>query len=43
MKEAYNFIRLLELVFALAPEAYLIETKKVLYGVIFLVGEPRKT
>lgn len=43
LKEARDFIRSLELVFALAPEAYPIETEKVLYGVIFLAGEPRET
>jgi hypothetical protein len=42
LKEARDFIRLLELVFALAPDAYSGDQEKVLYSVIFLVGEPRK-
>lgn len=43
LKEARDFIRSLELVFALAPEAYQSENEKVLYGVMFLAGEPRET
>ena len=43
LKEARDFIRSLELVFALAPKAYSSERKKILYSIIFLVGEPRKT
>jgi hypothetical protein len=43
LKEARDFIRSLELVFALAPDAYSKDQKKVLYGVMFLVGEPRET
>lgn len=43
LKEARDFIRSLELVFALAPEAYQTEQEKVLYGVMFLAGEPRET
>jgi hypothetical protein len=43
LKEARDFIRSLELVFALAPDAYSAEQEKILYGVMFLTGEPRKT
>jgi hypothetical protein len=43
LKEARDFIRSLELVFALAPEAYSSEREKILYGVMFLAGEPRET
>ncbi|KAM0708837.1 hypothetical protein Q7P35_005490 [Cladosporium inversicolor] len=43
LKEAREFIRSLELVFALAPEAYSLEREKILYGVMFLAGEPRET
>jgi hypothetical protein len=42
LKEARDFIRSLELVFALAPKAYSSEREKILYSVIFLVGEPRE-
>ncbi|KYG40373.1 hypothetical protein M433DRAFT_8887 [Acidomyces richmondensis BFW] len=41
--QARDFIRTLELVFALSGQAYSIEREKVLYGVMFLVGEPRET
>jgi hypothetical protein len=43
LKEARDFIRSLKLVFALTPKAYSSERKKILYSVIFLAGEPRKT
>jgi hypothetical protein len=43
LKEARDFIRSLKLVFALAPKAYSSERKKILYSIIFLVGEPYKT
>jgi hypothetical protein len=43
LKEARDFIRLLELVFALAPDAYSGDQEKVLYSVMFLAGELRKT
>lgn len=43
LKEARDFIRSLELVFALAPKAYSSEREKILYGVMFLAGEPRET
>jgi hypothetical protein len=43
LKEARDFIRSLELVFALAPDAYGMEREKILYGVMFLAGEPRET
>jgi hypothetical protein len=43
LKEARDFIRSLELVFALAPDAYSIERERILYGVMFLAGEPRET
>jgi hypothetical protein len=43
LKEARDFIRSLELVFALAPDAYSGDQEKVLYGVMFLAGEPRET
>ncbi|KAM0709942.1 hypothetical protein Q7P35_003986 [Cladosporium inversicolor] len=39
LKEAREFICSLELVFALAPEAYSLEREKILYSVMFLVGE----
>ena len=42
LKEARDFIRSLELIFALTPKAYSSERKKILYSIIFLVGEPRK-
>jgi hypothetical protein len=43
LKEARDFIRSLELVFALAPDAYSGEKEKILYNVMFLAGEPRET
>jgi hypothetical protein len=43
LKEARDFIRSLELVFALAPDTYSGDQEKVLYSIMFLVGEPRKT
>jgi hypothetical protein len=43
LKEARDFIRSLELVFALTPDAYGIEREKILYGVMFLAGEPQET
>lgn len=43
LKEARDFIRTLELVFALSGQAYSMEREKVLYGVMFLAGEPRET
>ena len=42
LKEARDFVRSLELVFALAPDAYRSDREKVLYGVMFLAGEPRE-
>ena len=42
LKRAREFIRLLELVFALAPDSYLSNKAKVLYSIMFLVGEARK-
>jgi len=42
LKEAREFIRSLELVFALAPDAYPEDSEKVLYGVMFLAGEARE-
>jgi hypothetical protein len=43
LKEARDFIQSLELVFALAPDAYSVEQEKILYSVMFLAGEPRET
>lgn len=43
LKEAREFIRSLELVFALSGEVYQRDREKVLYGVMFLAGEPRET
>jgi hypothetical protein len=43
LKEARDFIRSLELVFALAPDVYSGDQEKVLYSVMFLAGEPRET
>jgi hypothetical protein len=43
LKEARDFIRSLELVFALAPDAYQSDRERVLYGVMFIAGEPRET
>jgi hypothetical protein len=43
LKEARDFIQLLELVFVLAPNAYSAEQEKILYSIIFLIGELRKT
>jgi hypothetical protein len=43
LKEARDFIQLLELVFVLAPDAYSIEQEKILYSIMFLAGEPYKT
>jgi hypothetical protein len=43
LKEARDFIQLLELVFTLALDVYSGDQEKVLYGIMFLVGEPRKT
>ena len=42
LKEARDFIRSLKLVFALTRKAYSSERKKILYSIIFLVGELRK-
>jgi hypothetical protein len=42
LKEARDFIRSLELVFALALDAYSRDQEKVLYGIMFLIGEPRE-
>ena len=42
LKEARNFLRTLELVFALSGTAYSSKQEKVLYRVMFLIGEPRK-
>ena len=39
LKEARDFIRSLKLIFALTPKAYSSERKKILYSIIFLVGE----
>jgi hypothetical protein len=43
LKEARDFIRSLELIFALAPRVYSLERKKILYSVMFLASEPHKT
>lgn len=43
LKEAGEFMQSLELVFALAPESYRGDREKVLYGVMYLAGEPRET
>ena len=43
LKEAREFICSLELIFTLALEAYSLERKKILYSIMFLAGEPRKT
>jgi len=43
LKEARDFIQSLKLVFALAPKAYSLECKKILYGIVFLIGKLRKT
>jgi hypothetical protein len=43
LKEAREFIRTLELIFALSIDVYRSDHKKVLYSVIFLAGEPRET
>lgn len=43
LKEAREFIRSLELVFALSMDTYRYDREKVLYGVMFLAGEPRET
>ena len=42
LKEARNFLRTLELVFALLRQTYASDYDKVLYRVMYLVGEPRK-
>ena len=42
LKKAREFIRSLELVFALVPNAYSENSEKVLYSIIFLAGEARK-
>jgi hypothetical protein len=42
LKEARDFIRSLKLIFALTPKAYSLEYKKILYSIIFLIGEPYK-
>ncbi|KAI7182304.1 hypothetical protein KC363_g8831 [Hortaea werneckii] len=42
LKEARDFVRTLELVFALAGDAYATDRERTLYGVMFLAGEPRK-
>lgn len=43
LKEARDFVRSLELVFALAPDVYQYDRERVLYGVMFLAGEPSET
>lgn len=43
IKEARDFLLQLELVFALAADSYRSDHDRVLYGVMFLVGEPRET
>ena len=43
LKEAYNFIQSLELVFALLPNTYQEDREKVLYRVMFFASELRKT
>ena len=43
LREAREFIRSLELVFALSMDTYQHDREKVLYGVMFLAGEPRET
>ncbi|KAI7171343.1 hypothetical protein KC316_g11060 [Hortaea werneckii] len=42
LKEARDFVRTLELVFALAGDAYATDRERTLYGVMFLAGEPRE-
>ena len=39
LKEARDFIRSLKLIFTLTPKAYSSERKKILYSIIFLIGE----
>ena len=41
MKEARDFLRTLELVFALARQTYASDYEKVLYSVMYLAGELR--
>lgn len=43
LKEARSFLKDLEVIFALAPDAYPTDQQKVLYGVMFLAGEPDET
>jgi len=43
IKEARAFIKELEVIFALAKSSYQTEQDKVLYGVMFLAGEPYET
>ncbi|KXL46432.1 MAG: hypothetical protein FE78DRAFT_30893 [Acidomyces sp. 'richmondensis'] len=43
LREARDFIRTLELVFALLGYTYSSEREKVLYSVMFLAGKPRET
>ena len=43
LTEAREFLRAIELVFAITKYSYTLEEEKVIYGVMFLVGEPRKT
>ena len=42
IKEARNFIRDLDVIFALAGNTYPTDREKVLYGVMFLEGEPHE-
>lgn len=43
LKEARAFIKELEVIFALARGSYQLDHEKVLYGVMFLAGEPYET
>ena len=42
LKEARDFLRTLEVMFAISKATYSADFEKVLYRVMFLVGEPRK-
>ena len=43
LTEAREFLRAIELVFTITKYSYTLEEEKVIYGVMFLAGEPRKT
>ena len=42
IKKARAFLRELDLIFAIARGTYSTDSEKVLYSVIYLVGEPAK-